>query len=100
MHVTSSYEHIYNINNIDNKNNIIYIYINSTEGVVMGPAFGFRTRFIIVGKVERASSNNKATNLQNLEETKKTKKTKTADTMSGRNLDKTRKTKQKQNCRH
>ena len=50
-----------------------YIYIIS-EGVVMGPAFGFRTRFIIAGKVERASPNNKATNLQNLEETKKNKK--------------------------
>ena len=30
----------------------------------MGPAFGFRMRFSIVGQVERASSNNKATNLQ------------------------------------
>ena len=78
----------------------------------MGPAFGFRMRFSIVGQVERASSNNKAINLQKprrnqkitnlqtlcLAETSRKQKKHThthkpADTMSGRNLEETKKTK-------
>ena len=63
----------------------------------MGPAFGFCMRFSIVGQVERASSNNKATNLQKPRGNKKKKKNKPADTMSGRNLEETKKKKQKKN---